>query len=67
MPPIELGVRELPGSLREALECLASDHGFLREVFVASDLDTWHELKREEQLQLNLRPHPYEFYRYLDV
>ncbi len=63
----ELGIRELPGSLGEALECLASDDGFLRPVFGDSVLETWHELKREEQLQLNLRPHPYEFYRYLDV
>jgi glutamine synthetase len=63
----ELEVRELPGSLGEALECLASDDGFLRDVFGSTVLDTWHEMKREEQLQLNLRPHPYEFYRYLDV
>jgi len=63
----ELEIRELPGSLGEALECLSSDDTFLREVFGSSVLDVWHELKREEQLQLNLRPHPYEFYRYLDV
>jgi glutamine synthetase len=63
----ELQIRELPGSLGEALECLASDDGFLRPVFGDSVLDIWHEMKREEQLQLNLRPHPYEFYRYLDV
>ena len=63
----ELGIRELPGSLVEALECMSSDDAFLRPVFASSVLDTWQELKREEQLQLNLRPHPYEFYRYLDV
>jgi glutamine synthetase len=63
----ELGIRELPGSLGEALECLSSDDGFLKGVFGSSVLDTWNELKRDEQLQLNLRPHPYEFYRYLDV
>jgi len=63
----ELGIRELPGSLGEALECLSSDDSFLKGVFGSSVLDTWHELKRDEQLQLNLRPHPYEFYRYLDV
>ncbi len=63
----ELGIRELPGSLGEALEALSSDDTFLREVFGSSVLDIWHELKREEQLQVNLRPHPYEFYRYLDV
>ena len=63
----ELGIRELPGSLGEALECLASDDSFLMDVFGSSVLETWRELKHEEQLQLNLRPHPYEFYRYLDV
>jgi glutamine synthetase len=63
----ELAIRELPGSLGEALECLASDNAFLHGVFGSTVLDTWQELKHEEQLQLNLRPHPYEFYRYLDV
>ena len=63
----ELQVRELPGSLSEALDCLASDDQFLRPVFGSTVLETYQELKREEQLQLNLRPHPYEFYRYLDV
>jgi glutamine synthetase len=63
----ELGVRELPGSLGEALECLGSDHDFLKPAFAPSLLDVYREIKREEQLELNLRPHPYEFYRYLDV
>ncbi len=63
----ELEIRELPGSLGEALECLASDAEFLAPVFARSALDAFVEIKREEQLQLNLRPHPYEFYRYFDV
>ena len=63
----ELGIGELPGSLGEALECLRSDDSFLRPVFGSTVLDAHVEIKREEQLQLNLRPHPYEFYRYLDV
>ncbi|HYK93123.1 MAG TPA: type I glutamate--ammonia ligase [Thermoplasmata archaeon] len=63
----ERGIRELPGSLGEALECLRSDDGFLKPTFGSSVLETWQEIKHEEQLQLNLRPHPYEFYRYLDV
>jgi len=62
-----LGIRELPGSLGEALDCLESDRAFLKPAFADSLLDTYIELKREEQLELNLRPHPYEFYRYLDV
>ena len=63
----QLQVRELPGSLGEALDCLESDRDFLKPAFAASLLDTYIELKREEQLELNLRPHPYEFYRYMDV
>jgi glutamine synthetase len=63
----ELQVRELPGSLAEALDCLESDRDFLKPAFASSLLDTYIEMKREEQLELNLRPHPYEFYRYMDV
>ncbi len=63
----ELRIRELPGSLGEALDCLESDREFLKPAFSSTLLDTYIELKREEQLELNLRPHPYEFYRYLDV
>jgi glutamine synthetase len=63
----ELEIRELPGSLGEALDCLESDHAFLKPAFANSLLETYVQLKREEQLELNLRPHPYEFYRYLDV
>jgi glutamine synthetase len=63
----ELGVKELPGSLGEALDGLQSDNAFLKPVIPDSLLDAYYEIKRDEQLQLNLRPHPYEFYRYLDV
>jgi glutamine synthetase len=63
----KLEIRELPGSLGEALDCLESDRAFLKPAFADSLIDTYIELKREEQLELNLRPHPYEFYRYFDV
>ena len=63
----ELHIRELPGSLGEALDCLESDRAFLGPAFAKGLLDTYVEIKRGEQLELNLRPHPYEFYRYLDV
>jgi glutamine synthetase len=63
----ELEINELPGSLGEALDCLASDRSFLRPAFSTSLIDTYLEMKRQEQLALNLRPHPFEFYQYLDV
>ncbi len=63
----ELGVRELPGSLKESLEELQSDKEFLQGVFTDDLIDSYVEIKKEEQLQANLRPTPYEFYRYLEV
>ena len=62
-----LGVKELPGSLKEAMECLESDKGFLDGVFTADLIEKHVELKMDEFLQLSLRPTPYEFYRYLEV
>ena len=55
----QLRIRELPGSLSESLDCLASDRDFLKPAFAGSLIDTYIEMKREEQLELNLRPHPY--------
>ncbi len=63
----ELGVKELPGSLKEALDALRSDSAFLHGVMSNDLLEKYYELKEDEQLQLNLRPTPYEFYRYLDI
>ena len=62
----QLGVRELPGSLRESIEELESDHNFLKPVFTEDLLEKYIELKMDEHLQTSLRPSPYEFYRYLD-
>jgi len=62
----ELGVRELPGSLREALDELETDNSFLKGIFDDELLGRYIEIKRDEQLQVNLRPTPYEFYKYLD-
>ncbi len=63
----ELGVRELPGSLGESLAELQSDKDFLHGVFSDDLIHSYIELKKEEQLQANLRPTAYEFYRYLEV
>ena len=63
----ELGVKELPGSLKEACESLQSDNEFLQGIFTKDMVETHIDLKRDEQLQLNLRPTAYEFHRYLDI
>jgi glutamine synthetase len=37
------------------------------EVFTRDVLETWLELKRKEADEVNIRPHPYEFYLYFDA
>ncbi len=63
----EYGIRELPGSLKEAVDYLNTDYMFLKGVFTQDLLDKYTELKIGENLETSLRPSPYEFYRYLDA
>jgi len=63
-------IKQTPGSLGEVLSALEADHQFLLKggVFTPDVIDTWISYKRERELeQVNLRPHPYEFYLYFDI
>jgi len=63
-------VRSVPGTLGEVLAALEADHEFLVEgdVFTDDLLQTWIAYKRTKELQeVNIRPHPYEFYLYYDL
>ncbi len=62
-----LGVKELPGSLKEAIECLLSDNDFLKPVFTGDFLERYVEFKKDEHLQISLRPTPWEFFTYLNA
>ncbi len=62
----ELNVGELPGSLKEAVESLGSDPGFLDPVFPKDLVETMIELEMEAYRAVAARPHPYEFYLYFD-
>ena len=62
-------IKQVPGSLPEALAALEADHAFLLEggVFTRDVLETWVEMKRTKEIDpVRLRPHPYEFYLYYD-
>jgi glutamine synthetase len=62
-------VPSVPGSLDEALKALRADHDYLLkgDVFTADLLDTWMELKRDNEVDpVRLRPTPYEFQLYYD-
>jgi glutamine synthetase len=63
-------IRQLPGSLREALDALQGDHEFLLhgDVFSEELLAQWIHHKREvEYYPVRNRPHPFEMQLYFDV
>lgn len=69
LPPAELKkVPSVPASLSDACDALAKDHEFLLkgDVFTEDVIETWIDIKRKEQDQIRLRPHPYEFHMYYD-
>ncbi len=63
----ELGIQELPGSLKEAAESLRSDHDFLKSIVPQSTIDHIIENGTNEHNQIALRTHPYEFQPYFDI
>ena len=63
----ELGIKQLPGSLIEAIEELESDNEFLRPIFPKELLETYIELKKEEWKEVNLYISPIEIYKYIDI
>ncbi len=70
LPPEEL--KEIPtvaGSLREALASLDADREFLKAGGVMDDdfIDSWIELKMEENMRYEMTPHPIEFDMYYSV
>ncbi|MEH2408087.1 type I glutamate--ammonia ligase [Nostoc sp.] len=71
LSPEELAkVPSTPGSLELALQALEKDHTFLTEsgVFTEDFIENWIDYKLSNEVkQLQLRPHPYEFYLYYDA
>ncbi|EFA72760.1 type I glutamate--ammonia ligase [Cylindrospermopsis raciborskii] len=70
LSPEELAkIPSTPGSLELALEALENDHAFLTETGVFSEdfIQNWIDYKLANEVkQLQLRPHPYEFFLYYD-
>ena len=67
LPPEEASsIPQVCGSLREAIEALDGDRGFLTKggVFDDDQIDAYIELKMEEVERLQLHPHPVEFDMY---
>ncbi len=62
----QANVPEVAGSLKEALDALDADRGFLKAGGVMDDdfIDAYIELKMTEVMRLALHPHPVEFDMY---
>jgi glutamine synthetase len=63
-------IKQVPGSLDEALNALEADHEFLLKgnVFTKDLIEMWLTYKRQNEVdEVRLRPHPYEFFLYLDA
>lgn len=71
LPPEELAeIPSAPGSLPEALAALKADHEFLLKggVFTPDVIEKWISYKIENEVnEVNLRPHPHEFFLYFDI
>lgn len=63
----ELGIKELPGSLKEAVEALKSDSDFLKPIFTEEAIERLIEIELTEYFEVFRRPHPHEFYLYFDI
>jgi len=60
-------IRQLPASLREAIEELKSDSDFLKPVFGKHVIERIVEDAAKQHMELAVRPHPHEFTMYADV
>jgi len=60
---------DTPRSLEEALTVLSEDHHYLLagDVFSKREIEHWIDVKRREQEEVALRPHPHEFTLYYDL
>jgi glutamine synthetase len=63
------GIKPLPTSLKDALDSLASDQGFLLSggVFEEDMIENWIASKLEEEAAVRTRPHPYEVKLYYNT
>ena len=62
-----MGIKELPGSLKEASEAFKSDNEFLKRIFPEEALERIVEIAEKDHVEVSMRPHPYEFYLYFDL
>lgn len=62
-------IKSLPSTLERALNALEQDHEYIlrNNVFEKEMLENWIRSKRQDNLEVNIRPHPYEIQMYFDL
>ena len=63
----EMGIKQLPGSLKQAIEQLESDNAYLKPLFSDDTIQTIIEMERKDSMDVSMRPHPHEFHLYFDL
>ncbi len=63
----ELGIKQLPASLRQAYEALECDSSFLKPILDDPTVEKIIEHEEQENIEVSVRPHPHEFALYADV
>jgi glutamine synthetase len=61
-----INAKDLPSSLREALEHLRADNKYLKECISENFIKIWLEEKTKEVIEIEKRVHPYEVELYYD-
>ncbi|HYO06115.1 MAG TPA: glutamine synthetase, partial [Phototrophicaceae bacterium] len=64
---MDLGIRQLPATLREAYEELSNDREFLKPIFDDDIIDSIIIQEVKDHVDVTIRPHPHEFSLYADV
>jgi glutamine synthetase len=62
-------IKSLPTSLGAAVQALSDDHDFLLagDIFKCEMIESWIRSKKQEEYEVNLRPHPFEIEKYYDL
>lgn len=62
-------IKGLPTTLKQAAQALLEDHDFLLVdgIFSEELINTWVRVKKQEDMEVNLRPHPFEIEKYYDL
>lgn len=63
----QMGIKELPGTLEEALNELMCDQDYLKPIFTQDVVEKIIENGMKEYKEVAIRPHPYEFHLYFDI